>query len=238
MKSARPSVFSLRTLAVLVLVGMASVAMAVPPHQPQLVVGGNLWTITFYDDTSPVHSQWATQRICFFPAGVQGTHQLYGWVSISYPDWNGRATQEGDQVFMHGDFQWPFGNKDGGHDGMEWQLVTMSPGGEIGAVPKGEIGTGHWKEWIEDGRLGITVGWGNTLLRRIGRCPFQTFNEAMAASVQGQLSTQRAQALAAGDTGADNPMGVPESVYRANADAADKALDGSNGDTTKAQVKR
>jgi len=236
MKSARIAVFSIRTLAAFVLVATASGALAVPPHAPQLVAGGNLWTITFYDDTNPAHSQWATQRICFFPAGVQGTHQLYGWVSTSYPDWNGRATQEGDQIFMHGDFQWPFGNKDGGHDGMEWQLVTMSPGGEVGAVPKGEIGTGHWKEWVENGGLGITIGWGNTLFRRIGRCPFQTFNEAIAVSAQQSLSTQRTQALATdADSGADNPMGIPASVYRANAEQADKALDG--GADTSADVK-
>lgn len=227
MTNGRTSKFRVRALAVLVLVGMASVAPAVPPHAPQLVAGGNLWTITFYDDTSAQHNQWATQRICFFPAGVQGTHQLYGWVSVSYPDWNGRATQEGDQVFMHGEFQWPFGNRDGGHDGMAWQLVTTSPTGEAGASPKGEVGTGHWKEWVEDGRLGITIGWGNTLLRRVGRCPYATFNEAMAASVQQNLRVERAQALETNaDAGADNPMGVPESVYRANAEAADKALEG------------
>ena len=226
MKRTRNSAVVLGGLAVLALMAGASVASAVPPHQPQLVLGGNLWTITFFDDTSPIHTQWATQRICFFPAGVQGTHQRYAWVSISYPDWNGRATQEGDQIFMHGDFQWPFGNKDGGHDGMEWQLVTMSPFGQIGVIPRGEVGTGHWKEWIEDGRLGITVGWGNTLLRRVGNCPFQTFAEAMGSSAQQKLALGRAQKLAGdADSGADNPMGIPESVYRANADEADKALD-------------
>jgi hypothetical protein len=211
---------------VLASLAIGSDALAVPPHAPQLVLGGNLWTITFFDDTSPIHTQWATQRICFFPAGVQGTHQRYAWVSISYPDWNGLANQEGDQIFMHGDFQWPFGVKDGGHDGMEWQLVTMSPGGQIGSVPKGEVGTGHWKEWIENGGLGINVGWGNTLLRRVGQCPFATFAEAFNRSVQGQLRAARAQALAAdSDSGADNPMGIPESIYRANADETNKALE-------------
>jgi hypothetical protein len=238
MKIARATERLMTTLAVLLLVGAASVVLAVPPHAPQLVTNGNLWTITFYDDTNPLHSQWATQRICFFPAGVQGTHQLYGWVSISYPDWNGRATQEGDQIFMHGDFQWPYGNKDGGHDSMDWQLVTMSPGGEVGAVPKGEVGTGHWKEWVENGGLGFTIGWGNTLFRRIGRCPFQTFNDAMAGSTQQTLSTQRAQALATdADSGADNPMGIPASVYRAAAERADKVLEAATADTSAQETK-
>jgi hypothetical protein len=207
----------------------AAAVWAVPPHQPQLVLGGNLWTITFFDDTSPIHQQWATQRICFFPAGVQGTHQRYAWVSVSYPDWNGRATQEGDQIFMHGDFQWPFGKKDGGHDGMEWQLVTMSPFGQIGSAPRGEVGTGHWKEWVEDGQLGITIGWGNTLLRRAGFCPYATFADAMAKTQQ-PLALAREQALADGDPTADNPMGVPPEIYRANAADADKAL--QEGDAT------
>src|SRR5262245_53137661 len=100
----------------------------------------------------------------------------------------------------------------------------MSPGGQFGVTPKGEIGTGHWKEWVEDGALGITIGWGNTLLRRAGRCPFQTFNEAMSKTAQGTLRGARAKALAANADGADNPMGVPESIYRANAEDADRAL--------------
>lgn len=199
-------------------------ALAVPPHQPELVRGGNLWTITFYDDTSSAHTQWATQRICFFPAGVQGTHQLYNWVSTSYPDWNGRATQEGDQIFMHGDFQWPYGRKDGGHDGMEWQLVTSSPSGEYGAAPKGEIGTGHWKEWAEDGRLGFTFGWGNAVFRRVGSCPF-------VRSLDVSNATERLKPELALDQGGDNPMGIPTAVYRANTATAD--TEATFVDTTK-----
>jgi hypothetical protein len=189
-------------------------AFAIPPHQPDLVKGGNQWTITFYDDTSPIHTQWATQRICFYPAGVQGTHQLYNWVSVSYPDWNGRATQEGDQIFMHGDFQWPFGKKDGGHDGIEWQLVTASPAGEAGVQPKGEIGTGHWKEWVEDGRLGINIGWGNTFLRRVGSCPFIRSAEAITAGEQLKVDLPL-------DQGGDNPANIPAAIYKKNAAAAD-----------------
>lgn len=149
-----------------------SVAFANPPYYPNLTKGGNKWTITFYDDTSPTHNQWATQTLCFYDAGTQGTHQSYNWVSISYRDWNGRATQEGDQIFMHGDFQWPWGVRDGGHDGMEWQLTTVS---------YKDFGFGHWKEWVEDGRFGNTIGWGNTRLQRVGYCRYKTLDEAVEA---------------------------------------------------------
>ncbi|MCU7933639.1 MAG: hypothetical protein KZQ99_02015 [Candidatus Thiodiazotropha sp. (ex Dulcina madagascariensis)] len=147
-------------------------AFAQPPHRPDLVNDGNRWTITAYNDSSPVHTQWATQGLCFYFNGVVGTHQRYIWVSDTYPDWNGRATQEGDQIFMHGDFQWPFGNKDGGHDGMEWAIVTASRANE---------GAGHWKEWIEDGGFGVTIGFANAKLQRVGKCKYQTAEEALAA---------------------------------------------------------
>jgi hypothetical protein len=169
-------------------------AAAVAPHLPDLVAQGNRWTITFYDDTSPGHAQWATQGICFYYAGVMGTHQQYIWISDTYPDWNGRASQEGDQVFMHGDFQWPFGDKDGGHDGMQWELVTVSPR---------DIGAGHWHEWAENGAFGITFGFGNTMLRRVGKCQAATTADAFAAS----------PFLPLPDTSVDNPMGVPRAVY-------------------------
>jgi hypothetical protein len=146
-------------------------AFAVPPHLPDLFSDGNRWTITFYNDSSPNHDQWATQGICFYPIGVVGTHQRYRWVSDTYPDWNGIATQEGDQIFMHGDFQWPYGQvKDGGHDGMEWEIVTVSPK---------NMGAGHWKEWVEDGRFGRTIGFGNTRFQRVGRCRYTSADQAI-----------------------------------------------------------
>lgn len=147
-------------------------AVAAPPHNPDLVTDGNMWTITGYWDNSPVHLEAATQRICFYPDGVSGTHQRYTWVSISFPDWNGRASQEGDQIFMHGDFAFPQPGVEGGHDSMQWEIVTASPRSE---------GAGHWKEWVEDGRLGWNIAFGNTKLARVGRCPWQTIDEALQA---------------------------------------------------------
>ena len=87
MKSTRIGVLSMRTLAVAFLVATASVALAVPPHAPQLVAGGNMWTITFYDDTNPVHAQWATQRICFLDGHGEPD---------DVPEQSARASSSGD----------------------------------------------------------------------------------------------------------------------------------------------
>lgn len=131
-------------------------ASAAPAQGPDLVKAGNRWTITAYDDSSTIHQQWATQGICFYYAGTRGTHQLYYWVSDTFPDWNGRATQEGDQIVMHGDYA-----RNVGHDGMEWELTTML---------KNDEGFGHWHEWREDSRYGRTIGFLNTKLKRVGNC--------------------------------------------------------------------
>ena len=149
------------------------VAHAIAPHYPDLVKEGNRWSVTAYDDSSMTHAQWATQGICFYYAGTHGTQQLYYWVSDTFPDWNGRATQEGDQIFMHGDYA-----KDVGHDGFEWQITTASPKNE---------GYGHWKEWREDGRLGLTIGFANTKLTRVGKCKSLTHLEALDAGSRLEL---------------------------------------------------
>lgn len=163
---------ALRTaVAALFISGISSATYAVTPHLPDLVIGGNYWTITAYDDSSPTHTQWATQGICFAYAGIVGTHQRYTWFSISFPDWNGRATQEGDQITMHGDYA-----ADVGHDGMHWDIVTDTN------APLNE-GAGHWFEWREDGGFGRTIGFANAKLVRQGPCPVAAQAEA-AASMQ------------------------------------------------------
>lgn len=140
-------------------------SQALPPHYPDLVSDGNRWTITAYDDSSVVHTQWATQGICFYPAGTVGTHQRYYWVSDTFPDWNGRATQEGDQVVMHGDYA-----NNIGHDGMEFEVTTSSPKNE---------GFGHWHEWREDPKYGLTIGFANAKLVRVGKCRALSVAEAI-----------------------------------------------------------
>jgi hypothetical protein len=170
-----------RTMVLLATAAVSSSTWAVPPHLPDLVSEGNRWLITAYFDAQPGHTEAATQVLCFFPAGTVGTHQNYFWVSTSYPDWNGRAAQEGDQVFMHGDFQWPFGKGEGGHDSMDWEIVT--------STAQRTEGTGHWKEWIEDGRLGSTVGFGNAKFTHAGKCDQQSVAEALEFSRQLRVPT-------------------------------------------------
>jgi hypothetical protein len=192
MKMKRTLCLTVTTLALI-----ASTSLhAQPPHDPDLVSDGNRWTITAYDDSSPVHTEWATQGICFYPDAFVGTQQRYIWVSDTYPDWNGRATQEGDQIFMHGDFQWPYGvTKDGGHDGMEWEITTES---------RVNGGTGHWKEWVEDGTFGSSIGFANAKLKRVGKCKYDTAEEALKAGQELELTKDEQ-----GNT-IYNPLGTPE----------------------------
>jgi hypothetical protein len=140
-----------------ILVSAMTLATGVASAQePNLISYGNRWTITAFNDESPIHDEWATQGICFRSLGTFGTHQRYEWWSDTFPDWNGIATQEGDQIEMHGDYA-----GDVGHDGMSWQIASASPR---------NIGTGHWFEWREDGKFGRTIGFANAVLTRVGRC--------------------------------------------------------------------
>lgn len=144
---------------------ISTTAMAAPPHAPDLTTDGNRWEITGYLDNAPGHAQAATQGLCFYDTGVSGTHQQYVWVSDTFPDWNGTAVQEGDQIFMYGEFR-----EDVGHDSISWEIVTAS---------KDNIGAGHWQEWLEDKRFGNTVGFANALLQRVGRCEIKDPKEAI-----------------------------------------------------------
>lgn len=131
--------------------------------KPDIVSNGNAWSITFYDDSSPGHTQWATQNLCFFVTGMVGTQLSGYWYSTTFFDWNGTWRQEADQVFMTGDYAGDINGNAVGHDGMEWQLVTSEKAAE---------GFGHWKEWRENGGNGTTIGFGNAKFRRIGICTF------------------------------------------------------------------
>lgn len=179
------------------------IAQATPPHYPDLVSAGNRWLITAYDDSSPVHAQWATQGICFYNAGTHGTQQLYYWVSDTFPDWNGRATQEGDQIFMHGDYA-----KDVGHDGMQWEVTTVSPKNE---------GYGHWKEWREDGKLGLTIGFANAKLTRVGKCQTATHLEAIDVGSRLELRLNDNKELAVVPSGlSDRDIAILEKEDQSN----------------------
>jgi len=152
-------------LALLVGLGVSLTAHAVPPHRPDVVTNGNLWSITAYDDSATTHTQWATQNICFFATGTVGTHTAGIWYSTTFFDWNGTWRQEGDQVFMTGDYAGDFFGNAVGPDGIDWEIVT--------ADKTNNEGYGHWKEWRENGRFGTVIGYVNTKLKRIGACPYQ-----------------------------------------------------------------
>jgi hypothetical protein len=133
---------------------LAAAAYAQPAvPSPELTRGGNLWSITAYDDASPVHTTMATQGICFEFIGVVGTQNRYRWRSTTFPDWNGIASQEGDQVFMHGDYA-----QNVGHDGIMWAIDTN------------RSGSGHWTEWRENAAFGNTIVFANATFLRTGTC--------------------------------------------------------------------
>lgn len=153
-------------IASILLMGASAAVMAVPPHLPSVHTGGNLWTITAHNDPSPVHATWATQGICFLPPAVVGTHERGYWYSTTFPDWNGVYSQEGDQLFMHGDYA-----KDVGHDGMNINIDTARTAG------------GHWHEWRENGAFGITIGFVNATMQRVGQCKPITPGELPTLSI-------------------------------------------------------
>lgn len=143
------------------ILGLGGSAMAQAP-KPNVHDGGNRWFITFYNDCDATHTQWATQGICFLPyqqCGACGTCGVTGaWYSDTFPDWNGRYQQECDRILMHGDYA-----NDVGHDSMVIDLFA-------GTSPRDE-GAGQWTEWQEvPGSFGTTIGFGNSRLRRAGRC--------------------------------------------------------------------
>jgi hypothetical protein len=132
-------------------------AQAMPPHLPAFDPAGGfgtLYSITFYDDTSTTHTQWATQQICVVQGPPQGSNATGLWYSTSYYRWIGRWRQEGDQIFMTGDF-W----SGPGNDAIQLELVTTR-----------DEAYGHWDEWIEDGSYGGWLGKGNTKVAKLGAC--------------------------------------------------------------------
>ena len=53
-------------------------------------------------------------------------------------------------------------------------------------------GFGHWHEWREDSKYGQTIGFGNTKLKRVGKCHWETLDEALAASKQLDFQADKA----------------------------------------------
>jgi hypothetical protein len=179
------------TVSALLLAPYASV-QAMPPHLPNLVNGGNEWKVTAYVDKAPNHVVLRRFVVCFFNNGASGTHQQYTWASPSYPDWNGRAVQEGDQIFMYGDFVSNL-TRDVGHSAMEWEIVTND---------RYNVGAGHMEQWLEDGKLGSRYSFANILFQRAGQCQYHSIEKALEAGYSQELPVDEQGKYL------DNPLGV------------------------------
>lgn len=150
--------------------------------KPNVYDGGNRWLITAFDDSSTVHLQWATQGICFLPYGVFGTQIRGIWYSDTFPNWNGRYAQEGDQILMHGNWANFMGS-----DGMFIELFA-------GTSPR-DMGGGQWTEWWNFGANGTTVGFANARLTRVGKCPLPTNVDTMTKAELETLSAERSRSV-------------------------------------------
>lgn len=157
-----------RSFIVTSLLVSSTLAFAVPPYQPDFVAQGNKWSFKAYDDASPDHTTLvAAQDICFEYNGTSGNHQVYTWYSETFPGWSGRAVQEGDQIFIHGDFA-----NGSGHSAI--QLDTL-----VAPTIYGSAGT--WQEWRHDGKNGVTVSFAKTRALREGNC---TLSASQAAKLK------------------------------------------------------
>jgi hypothetical protein len=188
------------TLFMVIAVFAGQAAAQVP--KPNVFDGGNRWLITAFDDSSTAHAQWATQGICFLPYGVVGTQIRGVWYSDTFPNWNGRYAQEGDNLLMHGNWA-----NFGGSDGMVIDIFA-------GPTPK-DVGGGQWTEWWNFGAYGTTVGFLNARLTRVGKCPLPanvaTMTQAEIEKYGADSSGRVSPRLRKDGTAADRPTD-PESA--------------------------
>ncbi len=126
-KNIRTSFAILISVSVLAL--FSKTAFAVPSHQPELFEPNNLWKLEFYFDKKPTHLLIPAEvNICFSKPITNEMHQEYTWVS-SNAGGKGYASQEGDQVFMHG------------------SLYKLDFGAELEITSQDEA-SGHLRIWI------------------------------------------------------------------------------------------
>ena len=139
---------------------LAPIAYAVPPYQPDMVAGGNKWSFRGYDDSNPSHTELVVaQGICFEYAGIKGNHQLYTWYSDTFAGWHGTAVQDGDQIFLHGDYA-----NGAGHTSIQIEtLVAPTP-------PQVNGSAGYWQEWRHNTANGVNIGFATTRSLREGNC--------------------------------------------------------------------
>ncbi len=143
---------------VVALLFIASAAMAACVPKPNVYDNGNRWKVTFYNDPTTGHDQWASQIICFSSYTTVGTSIQGYWYALTFPDWNGRYYQEGDELKMTGDYA-----KDIGHDHLIFKHTTDDRS-------KQGVAFGDWTEWREDSKFGRIIGWGNATMERVGYC--------------------------------------------------------------------
>ncbi|MDJ0825006.1 MAG: hypothetical protein QNJ16_05825 [Rhodobacter sp.] len=179
-----------------VAVGLLGASYAAAQPKPNVFDGGNRWEITYFNDPASDHTQWATQIICFMPYAPLGTGITGAWYSLSFPDWNGRYYQEGDEVKMTGDYA-----RDVGHDHMTLYHTTFDNPDER----RGGMAFKDWTEWREDGSFGRIIGWGNARLVRVGRCPFEEVEGREAMEVMEALSLKVAPRLRLDGKEAESP---------------------------------
>jgi hypothetical protein len=135
-------------------------ASAVVPHYPDLVSKGNLWRFTNYNDASFDHNTIFSEPICFEYDSVIGSHLRYRWYVQNFPQINGIASQEGDQITMTGEY--PFFNtgKYAYQKSYQFELATQEAK---------SMGTGHSQILFRSGdrQFGLFM---NLLARRAGKC--------------------------------------------------------------------
>lgn len=133
-------------VALVISLSMADTGFAQAPNNP---VG--LWSLTFYNDNTPALTPMATQNICFVAGGT--------WYSTTFPAWNGRWFQKGNNAAGNGDRVRVLGNwaSGFGNDSADLNFIHV------------RLMTGSWNEWIDG--FGFFV-WTQVTLTRIGNlCP-------------------------------------------------------------------
>lgn len=158
---------------------------AQPPYSADLVQGGNRWLLDAYDDTDINHAYVNTVGLCFAYAGTHGSHQRYTWYSDTFKGWQGTASQEGDQIFLHGVYA-----NGKGRDAVQLRIIINTP--RSGSV-------GHWQEWRDNDGYGEVVGFANArMIRDPGQPCAMTESEALDAGFTFPFFPQPATT--------DNPM--------------------------------
>lgn len=131
-------------LAIPLFLTVAAVAQA--PNNP---VG--LWRFQAYNDNSANLAAMGSQDICFLANGT--------WFGTTFPNWNGRWFQKGNNAAGNGDRVRILGNwaNGAGNDSAEISFINLN------------LMTGGWHEWTDG--FG-TVLWIQTAGTRIGNlCP-------------------------------------------------------------------